>query len=130
MSGDYIYYPINPVSAPRQVKRDKWNPSKHVQNYRAFRDEVRIRNVEIPLFGYHIIFLLPMPKSWSLTRKQEKQYTPHLQRPDKDNLEKALLDAAFGEDSHIYDGRVSKLWDFDGGILIAEDRIDIDVKSL
>lgn len=50
-------------------------------------------------------------------------YTPHMQKPDKDNLEKALLDCVFEEDSHVWDGRVSKLWGWTGAIIItnAED---------
>lgn len=35
---------------------------------------------------------------------------PHLCKPDRDNLEKALLDGVFGEDSHVWDGRATKLW--------------------
>ncbi|MGU0055537.1 RusA family crossover junction endodeoxyribonuclease [Enterobacter hormaechei] len=35
---------------------------------------------------------------------------PHQQKPDKDNLEKALLDAIFDDDSRVWDGRVTKVW--------------------
>lgn len=45
---------------------------------------------------------------------------PHQQKPDKDNLEKALLDAIFGEDSHIWDGRVTKIWGETGKMIIRE----------
>ena len=43
---------------------------------------------------------------------------PHQQKPDKDNLEKALLDALCEDDSYIYDGRVSKYWSDAGYIEI------------
>ena len=56
---------------------------------------------------------------------------PHQQRPDKDNLEKAILDAIFKQDSHIWDGRTSKIWGNTGSIIIKEYPVDIEeIKSL
>lgn len=43
---------------------------------------------------------------------------PHQKKPDKDNLEKALLDAIFDDDSRIWDGRVSKVWGTTGMITV------------
>jgi Holliday junction resolvase RusA-like endonuclease len=43
---------------------------------------------------------------------------PHQQKPDKDNLEKSILDAVFDDDSKVWDGRVSKLWGVDGKIVV------------
>ncbi|CNL09497.1 Holliday junction resolvase [Yersinia mollaretii] len=45
---------------------------------------------------------------------------PHQTKPDKDNLEKALLDAIFEDDCRIWDGRVTKLWGEIGKIIIQE----------
>lgn len=39
-------------------------------------------------------------------------------KTDKDNLEKALLDAIFDDDSRIWDGRVTKVWGVKGQIII------------
>ncbi|MBG3071584.1 RusA family crossover junction endodeoxyribonuclease, partial [Proteus mirabilis] len=47
---------------------------------------------------------------------------PHQQKPDKDNLEKALLDAIFDDDSRVWDGRVTKVWGKRGQIIIQEVR--------
>ncbi|MBG3071635.1 RusA family crossover junction endodeoxyribonuclease, partial [Proteus mirabilis] len=47
---------------------------------------------------------------------------PHQQKPDKDNLEKALLDAIFDDDSRVWDGRVTKVWGERGQIIIQEVR--------
>lgn len=85
--------------------------------YRAFADElrlkVRVRDVPLP---YHVVFVLPMPASWSAKKRREMNLQPHIVKPDKDNLEKAFLDALFPEDSHIWDGRASKLWGVRGEI--------------
>lgn len=45
---------------------------------------------------------------------------PMTHTPDKDNLEKAVLDALFDEDSAIWDGRATKYWGYDGMILVRE----------
>jgi len=61
-----------------------------------------------------------MPKSWGKKKKEYFNGKPHQQKPDKDNLEKSLLDAIFNDDSHIWDGRVSKIWGEEGRIIITE----------
>ena len=59
-----------------------------------------------------------MPKSWSKEKKEQMACTPHQQRPDKDNLEKALMDAVLDEDCMVWDSRVTKLWATHGYIVI------------
>ncbi|MDX6042622.1 RusA family crossover junction endodeoxyribonuclease [Scandinavium lactucae] len=113
-------FDITPLGKPRMTRADKWKKRPEVMRYRAFCDEVRLKNVSLPECGYHVIFVLPMPPSWSKKKKADYCGKPHQQRPDKDNLEKALLDALFGEDSHIWDGRVSKIWGERGQIIIRE----------
>ncbi len=111
-------YPITPVPKPRMTRSDKWKKRPAVLRYRAYCDEVRLRVVQLPESGYHVTFILPMPKSWSGKRKTEMDGKPHQQTPDKDNLEKALLDALFQDDSHIWDGRVTKRWGQEGKIIV------------
>ncbi|NWC66026.1 RusA family crossover junction endodeoxyribonuclease [Cedecea sp. P7760] len=113
-------YNILPMGKPRMTRADKWKKRLEVLRYRAFCDEVRLNQIELPECGYHVIFVLPMPPSWSKKKQAEYDGKPHQSRPDKDNLEKALLDALFGEDSHIWDGRVSKIWGTTGKIIIRE----------
>ena len=88
--------------------------------YWAFKDEVRLNKITLPESGFHVIFTIPMPKSWSKKRKDEMNGKPHQKRPDKDNLEKALLDSIFEEDCMIWDSRVSKVWGESGSIEIRE----------
>lgn len=116
------FFPVVPVPAPRQVIRDKFNPSMAVQRYRAYRDEIRLhataQKFTMPENGYHMIFLMPMPDGWSAEKKAAHKKKPHQRRPDKDNLEKAFLDSVCADDSHIWDGRVSKIWYSRPGILV------------
>lgn len=113
-----VSYPITPVPKPRMTQRDKWAKRPAVLRYRAFCDEVLARGVVLPL-RYHVIFILPMPESWSRAKRAEMNGSPHLSKPDKDNLEKALLDALYDDDSSVWDGRVSKVWGERGEIRVA-----------
>lgn len=113
-------YNIIPLGKPRMTRADKWKKRPEVLRYRAFCDEVRLSKVTLPESGYHVIFVLPMPPSWSKKKRALMDGEPHQQKPDKDNLEKALLDALFGEDSHIWDGRVTKIWGETGKMIIRE----------
>lgn len=114
---------ITPVAKPRMTRRDKWlsPPRPKVAKYRAFCDEVRLQAqwFVMPTENYHVIFVLPMPMSWSKKKREAMKGTPHQQTPDKDNLEKAFLDALCPvSDAQVWDGRVSKIWGIKGKIVI------------
>ena len=111
-------YPITPVPKPRMTQRDKWAKRPPVMRYRAFADDCRLHGVEVPLCDYHVTFYLPMPKSWTKAKREKMNGQPHQQRPDKDNLEKALLDAVMTEDCAVWDGRATKRWAYTGHITI------------
>jgi Holliday junction resolvase RusA-like endonuclease len=93
------------------TRGDKWNNRQCVVNYWNYKYKIQeqFSGKELPE-NYLLVFYLPMPKSWSQKKKNEKRHTPHTCRPDKDNLEKGFLDALYSEDSQIWDGRVIKLW--------------------
>ncbi len=118
---------VTPRPAPRQSQRDKWKPSKAVLEYRAFRDEIGYKLKELPADFFHAVFLLPMPRSWSEKKKSENAGWPHLPKPDKDNLEKGLIDAVYRnrDDSHVWNTASTKLWAYHGAILISTDFIPI-----
>nr|WP_236946456.1 RusA family crossover junction endodeoxyribonuclease [Kosakonia radicincitans] len=105
------------------TRSDKWKKRPEVMRYRAFCDEVRICGVVLPVAGAYVTFILPMPASWSKKKRAEMNGKPHQVKPDKDNLEKALLDALFENDAHIWDSRVTKLWGESGQIIIEEDAL-------
>ena len=113
-------YDVTPIPKPRMTKSDAWKKRACVQRYWAYKDEVKFNNIRVPECGYWIIFIMPMPKSWSKKIKEKMVGRPHQQKPDKDNLEKALLDAIWQDDAHIWDGRVSKVWGYEGKIVVIE----------
>ena len=111
-SGTIVLDGIVPVSKPRQTLADKWRKRPCVLRYRAYADELRARlgGWNVPASSWHLRFYMPMPKSWSKKKKAAMNEQPHQQKPDKDNLEKAFLDALCEDDSYVWDVRVSKYW--------------------
>lgn len=91
---------ITPMGKPRQTRADKWKQREVVLRYRAFCDEVRLKKVVMPEAGSHITFILPMPASWSQKKRVAMNGQAHQQKPDADNMIKALMDALFADDAH------------------------------
>lgn len=115
-----ITYPIVPCPKPRQTAGDRWKKRPRVMRYRAFADECRLRGVVLPSEGASVTFALPMPKSWSKREREAMEGQPHQQKPDLDNLVKALADAVHSDDSHIWHYReLKKVWGITGSITIA-----------
>lgn len=59
-----------------------------------------------------------MPKSWSKKKHVEMNGKPHQQKPDVDNLLKALMDAVFKDDCKVWNVTVSKVWGTSGNITV------------
>lgn len=121
-------FKITPIPKPRMTRRDAWDSRDSVLRYYDFCDRLNqeFLAAELPQ-NYLVVFYLPMSKSWSQKKKDRMNLTPHQQKPDKDNLEKAFLDGLFSKhhnpdgnycDSHVWDGRAIKLWGIEGAIAV------------
>lgn len=111
-------FDITPVPKPRMTQRDKWQKRPAVMRYRAFCDEARLRRIALPESGAEIVFQMPMPKSWSGAKRHRMDGQPHQQKPDVDNLLKALMDALFDDDCKVWSVAVSKVWGESGKITV------------
>lgn len=115
---------INPVSKPRMVRSDKWKKRAITDHYWAFKDELKLKcNIaglkNLPPSIHAIRFIIPMPKSWTLTQKTINNGQPHMQTPDLDNLIKALQDCLCSQDKHIWQiDSIEKRWGEKGSIMI------------
>lgn len=118
-----VHIPIVPVPAPRQVRSDKWKQRVCVMRYRAFKDQIRDNPDVYLVSGSKVIFYLPMPQSWSKKKRAANFEQPHTQKPDIDNLLKALMDALFDDDSHIWNISAEKRWANDGCIVICTEAV-------
>jgi Holliday junction resolvase RusA-like endonuclease len=121
---------IKPCAKPRATQRDKWNPSDATKRYRVFADELRLKAKVAklkPSGAMCVDFFFSMPKSWSKKKKGEMLGKPHQQRPDLDNLIKAVKDALYNgnlfepDDSTIWNVVARKYW-YDEDQIVIYDR--------
>lgn len=112
---------IDPVAKPRMTQSDKWNKRDCVLRYRAFADELRLR-AGTSRKGWKdalsFRFVLPMPLSWSELKRRAHDGQAHRQKPDIDNLVKAVLDALMAEDAGVWRIAAEKRWGRAGAIEI------------
>ena len=113
-------YAITPVPKPRQTQSDRWKKRPCVVRYREYKDQINELGIDVPGTGSRMIFVMPMPKSWSNKKKAQMLGQPHKQKPDTDNMIKAVLDSVHKEDSQIYHVDGLKFWGNEGAIIIQE----------
>ena len=119
---------VPPCSKPRMTQRDRWKKRQCVLDFFAFRDRIKqeLKEKDALLIDegpfnwdeLEIIFLVPMPKSWSKKKKALMVGKPMKSRPDLDNYLKGLFDATHEEDSTIWKVTASKLWTDKAGQII------------
>lgn len=115
-----MVYDIVPVAKPRMTQSDRWKKRPPVLKYWAFKDECNAKGVKLEESGQHVTFGIPMPKSWSKKKRFEMMEMPHQQRPDIDNLAKALMDAVLKEDCAVWEIKLTKIWSTIGYIMIRD----------
>lgn len=103
--------------------------TEKMKGYHKWRDKVWAlmldEGMRPPLVKYidelRVTFHIAMPRSWSQKKKDAKAGQPHQQKPDLDNLVKALMDVfgRHGGDEHIWKIEATKLWCPSGKIDIA-----------
>jgi Holliday junction resolvase RusA-like endonuclease len=88
------------------------------------------RGDPMPLFTgpvrVNMVFTFEPPKS-----ERQRLGTPHTHKPDKDNLEKLVLDAmvkvrVLADDSQVAGGDVVKLWGERAGVALVVEQIDAE----
>jgi len=113
-------YPIVPVPKPRMTRSDRWKKRPCVLRYWAFQDAVRELGITLTPHD-RVIFYVPMPQSWPKYKKAAMNGQPHTQNTfDVDNAWKALTDAIFDDDGHLWKMNAEKRWSETGHIVIEE----------
>lgn len=111
--GDAVCFRI-----PEDVMKEKY-PSlykrrRQLDKYNTYKDELKIEaqrvGFEMPCYGIHIKFYMPMPASWSRKKKAKMNFEGKQSMPDLSNLVKAFEDGLLKQDNMIWDYRVSKYW--------------------
>jgi Holliday junction resolvase RusA-like endonuclease len=108
--GDRVFFRIpreklRPAGLKRLLRLERYN------NYKVELCAIaKQKKFTPPEQGGHLIFYLPVPKSWKEYRKKEMHMKLHQSKPDWDNLAKAFFDSMLSEDKYIADVRVTKRW--------------------
>lgn len=103
-----------PLGKPRMTKRDVWKKRKCVVKFRAWADKARAHapmNLTADPLTVSWTAWLPMPESWSRKKRNAMRGQPHRQKPDRDNIDKGLLDALWKNDCGVAGGQLWKHWD-------------------
>ncbi len=128
----FFLFDIVPISAPRMTQSDRWrtNPEHPdinkrqrpvVTKYFAYKNLLTLQAKQL---GYEvkpvldILFIMPMPNSWSGKKKERMNGLPCKVKPDTDNLLKAIKDTFCKNDSHIWKETAEKRWGFKGSVII------------
>lgn len=109
-----ITIPGPPLGKPRMTQRDKWKQRPCVMRYRSWADMARLYAGRLPEPGAVLrldwtAYFEP-PPSWAKRKRAEAIGTLHQSKPDRDNIDKAILDALFRSDSAIAWGTIEKRW--------------------
>jgi Holliday junction resolvase RusA-like endonuclease len=117
----YRHISITPVPKPRMTQSDRWRKRDCTTRYFDFKDALRdaLGDAALPQ-TYRLVFHLPMPPSWSRKKRAVMRGQPHQQKPDIDNLAKAVLDSLYADDAGLWDLHSVKFWADVGAIEIIE----------
>ncbi len=109
--GDRIYFRIprenlRPAGLARLERLEKYNQYKI-----DLMALCKMKRFKLPSQGLCIKFYIPMPKTWRKWQREAMNGKLHRNKPDIDNLLKAVFDSLISEDKFIgHIGEVSKHW--------------------
>ena len=96
---------LSPQGLKRKKRLDRYN------NYKRDLFDVALdAGFTIPDDYFHVIFFLPMPKTYRKKQRLELNMRAHKIMPDVDNLAKAMFDSLKKRDQTIHDVRIQKIW--------------------
>jgi Holliday junction resolvase RusA-like endonuclease len=107
-----------PIGKPRMTRRDKWAKRPAVVKYRIFADALRqcmdgVDLTNVTILG--IVAYLPFPKSYGAKVRASASGKLHRQKPDADNIAKAVMDALLEDDKGVAILTIKKYWQDENG---------------
>ena len=114
-----IIFEITPMAKPRMTRRDRWAKRPVVLRYFDYKNELRLLAFEKGLIlgqELHLLFVIPMPQSWSQKKRSTMVGAAHTQTPDIDNLVKGVMDCLLSQDKAVHTLSTKKIWGSYGSI--------------
>jgi Holliday junction resolvase RusA-like endonuclease len=107
--------PATPIGKPRMTKRDKWKKRTCVLKYRDWADLARAVAGPLPpadtVLSLSWVATFVPAASHSKAKRDAMIGQLHRQKPDRDNIDKAVLDALYPDgDAAIPGGTLLKVW--------------------
>jgi Holliday junction resolvase RusA-like endonuclease len=108
-----------PIGKPRMTRSDVWRdpPRACVGQWYAFKDAFILAAKQAgfdpstdTVQELNVTARIAMPRSWSRVKQAEMWGQHHQQKPDVDNILKAIADALTTDDSGIYLMTLCKRW--------------------
>lgn len=116
---NFIRLKVEPIGKPRMTRGDAWKKRKCVLEYWAFKDHVNYTKRGFQLGDrFTALFCVPFPKTYSKKKCKELFLKAHQEKPDLDNMLKAVLDALKPEDKRASDIRARKVWSYKPAIFL------------
>lgn len=125
---------VSPMGAVRTTQRQKWvDPS--AKRYNAYKQAIAGSAASQSIVGQptpaplalKMVFVMPIPESWSKKKRWDALNKAHMTKPDLDNLIKGCTDALNGvvwqDDKQIVSVEATKVYGF-------EPRIELYVTEL
>lgn len=118
-----ISVPVAAIGAPRMTRADAWKKRPCVLRYRAWKDVARRAAGRLPpadeVESLSWTATFEMPKSWSAKKRTLMSGCLHRSKPDRDNIDKAILDCLYpGGDAAIAQGSIQKVWGIESMLII------------
>lgn len=108
---------IDPMGKPRILRGQTDITAVRWRNYKEALKILR-GAFAVPTESILILFVIPMPESWSDKKRKAMRFKRHQQKPDIDNLHKGFLDALYDCDQIFWDAHIVKIWGESGSIQV------------
>jgi Holliday junction resolvase len=101
------------MGKPRMNRSVRYAPKPEHLRYWAWKDWAisQCPGVKQDPIRVDWVAYLPIPPSWSQKKKDAMRGQIHRQKPDRDNIDKGLLDALWKRDECVGCGYIEKRWD-------------------
>ena len=104
-----------PPGKPRMTRRDKWHKRPATERYWEWSNRIqsalagKIPVADMVAACNWTAYFSP-PASWPKKRREAAMGTIHRAKPDRDNVDKGVLDTLWKQDSGIGVGTIAKYW--------------------
>lgn len=120
----FVRINIIPIGKPRMTRADRWKKRLCVLEYWRFKDEINLKRKGFELGNrFSVLFCVPFPKSYSKEKCQMLFLKPHDQKPDVDNMVKAVMDSLHKKDKEVSFVKARKIWGYKPAIFLIN-RVD------